>query len=237
MSQAWAVALPREDAGCAASLRLEPGIEVCEAEDAIWLRGRDLGEKLAHQLRLLPGARRYAVWDDGQLQAVGTTAPKGHLPQGPWLAINRWLQLELPRAGWPSVAPATVRLSVVRSSDAHDATLLITTLDAWLAYGSTAPQLRLERLAFAMNDAGRVVVLGSPLPPLRGQRWVDRDGIATPAGWTWEPAVDPDVLRDLFALEPNDLALLHTDGTWEHILADNLVRATRSAIRQTAEQV
>jgi hypothetical protein len=231
----WAIWLSADDARHANVLRLT-GVEVCAVQDGVWLRGDRSDEALQDRLCLLPGAHRFAVLPDGQLQAVGTIAPKGHLPEGPWQPIARWSPLAVPAIGRPASTPARLVLRMVRDFEPLEPSLLITTWDAWSAYAATAPQVRLECLAFALADDGRVLLRGSPLPPLRGERWVERGGITTPAGWTWSPGVEPLVLSSLLDLDSDDLALLHTDGSWERLAASDFVRATRSAVRNTAEQ-
>jgi hypothetical protein len=226
-----------DDAHHAALLRLEPGIQSCVSSTEFWLRGGLLNESLAHRLRLLPGARRYSVWEDGQLQAEGALTPQGFLPQGPWQPLSRRVELQLPPVGRPGCPPSKVSLRMVRCGQPAEPTLLIARWDEWRSYAEMAPQPRLHCLAMALADDKRVMLLGAPLPPLKGQRWVVRDGVAAPAGWTWSPAVDPVVIRELLNLMPNDLTLLHVEGGWEQIPADNIVRVTRSAVRNTAEAV
>ena len=118
----------------------------------------------------------------------------------------------------------------------------------WAAYAVAAPQVRLDRWRFAVAGDGRVAVhcqfqsrqvtnLSYILPPLPGQRWVEQEGIAVPAGWTWSPAVETAILRQVFGLAAGDLALWHTDGTWERIAADEFVRSTRTAVRETGKNL
>jgi hypothetical protein len=134
-------------------------------------------------------------------------------------------------AGWER-APAGIN-PAARFGDAN---ILIIPLDAWVTYGTDAPQVRLNRLRFAVSSDERVIVQGSPLPPLPGERFYERAGVALPCGWGWSPAIEPDLLRTAWKLGPHDLALVRPDGSWEHIRGEQFVRATRSAIRQSAER-
>jgi MoxR-vWA-beta-propeller ternary system domain bpX2 len=67
-----------------------------------------------------------------------------------------------------------------------------------------------------------------------GRFFVEQEGVAVPAGWRWEPAVDAAVLRRLCNLGPGDLALLDQDGTFDLVPAGQFVRASRSAVRLSA---
>ncbi len=161
--------------------------------------------------------------------------PKNRLPGGPWVSLPKWLALELPPAGLAGRSEQRTPMVLVRSSRPETASVLLTSIDRWEAYAIQAPQVRLDRWQFAVAEDGRVVVRGEPLPPLPGERWVDREGIAVPAGWRWSPPVEAAIVRAVFGLEPGDLALWQTDGTWQRIRAADFMPASRAAVRATAE--
>jgi hypothetical protein len=234
MSGRWAACLPREAAGALGRLRLVPGLTVHEDGDTVWLQGDGLDEALEPVVRGLPGARRFAVLPDRQLVAAGTRVPFDYLPEGPWHSLPEWLAVTLDGAGLAGRVEARVPIRLERSGAVLEENVLLTSLAGWVSYGEEAPQVRLERWAFAVSDDGRAVVRGQPLPPLPGERFVEQEGVAVPAGWAWDPPVEAAVLRAVLGLEAGDLALLHPDGTWDRVAAGNFTRASRSAIRQSA---
>lgn len=244
MSERWAATLPKLAASHLGPLRLLPRIEVCPQADAIWLRGDDL-EAIDAKLRGLPGAARYRRLADGQLVAVDERVPSARLPEGDWRPLAEWLSCALPAAVWPGVSPPAARLRLVRSESPAEANLLLVGLDAWRAYVDTAPLVRLERLSFALDAARRVLVRGTPLPPLAGKRFVERGGVAVPVGWQWEPAVEVDVLRILLALDAEEpdgsgglgemVVFTTPECDYERIAVDAFARATRSAVRLSVE--
>jgi hypothetical protein len=229
----WAIQLDHRDAAAAGRLRLVAGAEVCEQAEAVWLRGPQSGDELQPQLAAVAGARRFTVLPGGQLLPSGARVPQGRLPQGPWTALARWMGLNAPPAAMAGRTGASVALAVVRSDRMEESNLLLTQYELWAAYVVEAPQVRLDRWRFAVAADKRVAVHGQPPPPLPGQRWVEREGIAVPAGWTWTPAVEAVLLRQVFGLAAGDVALWHEDGNWERIAANEFVRAMRAAVRET----
>jgi len=229
----WAVCLSPVQVAAAGILRLEPGIDVCESADAIWLRGDALEQGLEQKLRELPGARRFRVLDDGQLLAVGCHVPSGWIPDGPWTPLARWLGAEMPVPRPGGRLDATVPIKLCRSSDFREPSVLLTSMELWESC-ATCAQVRLDRWRFAAAGDGRVVVQGQPLPSLPGQRLVEHDGIAVPAGWFWSPPVEPGVIWERMGFESGDLALWHVDGSWDRIPTGDFVRPTPAAIRATA---
>ncbi len=232
-AHAWAMRLDRADAEAAARLRQVSDIEVCEGPDAVWLRGPDADEVLQRRLAAVPRAVRFTVLPDGQLLPFAARVPRGWLPEGPWLALSRWMALAMPPGRFAGRCQARVPLVLVRSAHEEETSLLLTSWRAWSSYAVEAPQVRLDRWRFAVSADGRAAIHGRPLPPLPGQHWVERDGVAVPAGWNWRPAVEPAIVRNLLGLAAGDIALWHEDGRWEQIEGDAFVRATRAAVRET----
>ncbi len=234
MNPNWAVHIPSTDATGLARLQGRLGLEVCFQGDSVWLCGRDVDEDLEKKLRALRGTR-YEVLADRQLVPSGCLVPCGYLPDGSWIALRDALSIQIEPPALGAQIAGQVRLQVVRGGPVREANLLLATLEAWVEYAGTAPQVRLERLAFAAGERGEVLVRGTPLPPVPGRHFVEDNGLAVPAGWTWSPQVDPEALRVLFQLDRHDIALLHEDGTWDRVRADDFVRATRSAARLSLE--
>jgi hypothetical protein len=232
----WAVLLPRESAQALARLRGNPALGVCESAEGLWLRGPRLEETLDKQLRLIPGGRRFAVVDGGQLIAEGNLVPLGRVPEGPWALLSEWLEISLPAAQTVVQMPGeAVALTLVPAAAEREPALLETTLEQLANYASTAPQWRIDRWTFAAAKGDCVLVRGTPLPPIPGTQWVLDQSIATPAGLTWSPPVDVAVLQQLLGLAQGEIALLRADGTCDRIAGDHWVRASRSAIRGTLE--
>jgi hypothetical protein len=231
VSETWAASIPRSDADSLGRLWRAPGIVVCEKDDRVWLRGHNVGETTEKILRTLPGVRRFTVLPDRQLVPVGKVVPHGNLPEQAWVDLTDWISVQLPTSGFNGVAPNPMVLSLVRSHVPSEANVLVTTWNAWYDFATEVAQFRLDPLSFAMAEVDRVAVRGGILPPIRGDRFVERQGVAAPVGWTWTPSVDADVVHDILQLESNDLALLHPNGEWDHIRADDFVRASRSAVR------
>jgi hypothetical protein len=79
------------------------------------------------------------------------------------------------------------------------------------------------------------LIHGTPLPPVRGSRFVDHDGLAVPAGFHWSPAVEVTVVKKAFGIADKMVVLWREDGSLEEIADEQLVPVTRSAVRMTWE--
>jgi hypothetical protein len=233
VSRGWAARIDRVQALCAAALRLHRGIEVLEEESGLWLRGRDLDDAVDLALRKLPGARRYTVLADGKLRPAGARVPAGRLPEGTWLSLASWARPEPQPAALGGVLRERVRPELVRSTREREPGALLTAVATWNAWATGAPAVRLKPLRFAVSADRRVLVQGTPLPPLPGERYAVSDGIATPCGFDWSPAVEAMSLRKRLGLDEGDLALFDREGVCELIRGPSFVAASRSAVRVT----
>ncbi len=223
------------DAPTLGRIRRQAAISVFEAQNEIWLQASHVSEELEAELRSLPGTR-YSVLPDDQLVLHGHLVPQGRLPDGRWIELPEWLRVELPPSAFSGRPRRKCPVRIVRSTTPADANVIVAQLHAWQDYAIRAPQIRLDRLSFAMNDRDEAVIRGAPLPAIPGVRYVDNLGVAVEAGWEWTPAVAAEILRNVLELQSGDVALLHASGQWDHIPAEDFVRATRSAVRLSTKE-
>lgn len=255
---AWAIVLHVGDLSALGRLRRERGIEGCTVDHQIWLRGNAADDSLALKLRQLPARARYQVLADRSLVAEGTQVPRGYLPEATWQRLDEVVELAGPILGDASgllaidFSPESSKpflsgtpVVLVRDDEVRQPNLLLTSFDAWSEYAVRAPALRLSRWSFAADDRGQALVRGTPLPPIAGRQFVEAEGLAVEAGWTWSPLVDAAVLRQKLSAAPADLVvLLHASSELqvpgglvhsEVVPGSSFVRATRSAARLTMQ--
>ncbi len=233
MTGPWAARVPVGNERGLAALRLVPGLEVAELTDGIWLRGSGSGEELDRALRCVPDLVRFAILEGGLLRPVLRLLPDGHLPVTTWRSIDEWAAPEPQPAAIPGEVGSRLELRLVPSAREEPAGALVAAARDWRTWAALAASVRLDPLTFAAAADGRVLVRGTPLPPLPGTRCTDREGLVVPAGWTWTPAVGAAVVAGRLGLEPGDAALFDAGGTWELVPADAFVPATRPAVRAT----
>ena len=225
----WAAMFALADANAAARLRLRPGVVAAVVDDALWLRGDRWGTGLE---RLLDHAAPLAIYrlDGTRLTPIGHLLATNDLPNADWRPLAELLPIDVP----PALSPAAVKrmpLRLMRSGVEKPAAALLTDFDAFAAWCDTAPAIRLKPLRIALQRP-RVLVIGTPLPPLAGVALYEAAGILVPCGYALSPAVDAASLRVLLSLSSGDLALFDDTG-WCRVPADAVANVSRSAIRMT----
>ncbi len=235
----WVISLALFDASSLAPLRLTRGIEVATKEPFIWVRGSNSDEQVEPLLRALPAVARYELLPNNRLRRLELRIPCETLPALPWQPLSTWLRVQMPPnpelADSTNALPQTVSLRIVRSGEERAPELLLTTLNDWQTFALGASEIRLCHLRFAVDGVGNVFVRGRPLPPLPGTHFVACGNIGVKAGFTWQPAVSPEVLARRLALSPEGIALFHEDGTFTRVEGEQFVPASRRAVRETFE--
>ena len=237
MSDRWAACVSAANLGYLGALRLFPRVEFAPAGELGWLRGPALDSDLEHALKQVPGLERFDWIESERLRPVGSRIADRRLPGLAWRPLREALPVALPTAALPGEARQKTALSLLRSSAEADATALLTTMEAWHNFSTTTSLVRLDRLRFAVMETGQVLVLGTPLPSAPGTRLAGVQGILVPCGFTWSPAVDAAVLRQLFQLNGEDVVVLAEDHTAQVIRNEQLVPASRSATRASLEEL
>jgi hypothetical protein len=229
----WVIRTDIRHAEDVAQLRRIRGLTLLVDGDVLWLRGETREADLDRRIRSLPDAEMFDIQLDEQLTRPGEAVPSARLPDGTWQAISLWFTLQLPRTGFAAAHNERVMLKLVRSSALTEANFLETAWKTWFDYAISAPQIRLNPVGFALGDADTVLVRGTPLPPIPGRRYTESQGIIIPTGWRFEPDVGAIVVRQVLALDDEELALFSEDGSFERLPQAAFVQATRSAVRAT----
>ncbi|MBX0290705.1 hypothetical protein K3G63_09665 [Hymenobacter sp. HSC-4F20] len=239
MSTTERVLLLSETGGLAlAAVRSQPGLRVAReaagAESRLWVRGLPPTGQLALAVRQLPTISTFGLDAEGRLFPVASLTPTTQLPSElEWQPIQEFLRLELPTAALPGQLPAPHPLRLVPASRAMEGAALLTTLAAWQTYASSAPEIRLQRLRFAVAGPERVLVLGTPLPSVPGQEHWLHHNVLLPAGLEFESPLLALLVAQKYNPHGNALLLFAADGSLERIPHAYLVPATRSAARLT----
>lgn len=221
----WAARLAPGGVASLDALRLCAGIECCEHDGELWLRGAD------EMPRTVPWTWRYEIHDGTLLREPGHILPCGTLPAGEWRSLAEAFRLLVPLRSRAGIAPPPITLSLVRCGECHEPAMIEISARDWLAFAETAPAVRLAALRFARTDSGRVFIAGAPLPALPCARFTVREGIAVPAGFTWSPRVTAATVRSALRLEEAEMAVFFHGGTCLRIPARAWISASRAAAR------
>ena len=232
MNPAWALNLPIRAGGELGRLRCDPGLEILETRDELWLRGDQADAVLSPAIACLPAFGRYWVREDLKLVPLHKRLPVGELAVSPWVKLSEWLEVEMPVAALCGQAGEAVKLTLQRTGKETQPNLLITGRSSMRAWAEYASGRKLAVLSVAIDRvAERVAVRGVPLPPLPGARYVVEGRVGLPAGHGFALPISNREVADMLDVDRSSVALFHTDGSWSLLPDDVFVAATRGTLR------
>jgi len=226
-----------------------PEVQLLDDGDLLWVAIPHLNAeeflRFEHELRCIPGAARFEVIADGQLRPSGRLLPCGFLPapdSSHWQAISDWIDVRFPATVMAADLPAPTPIKIVRGSSRYanssqNPVLLQCRFLDWLDWAEHASEVRLNRLSFACDDQGDVLVRGEYLPPLKGTSFVEYQNVAVPVGFLWTPQISVAVLNEALKTDLQTMTVLCENGESGRVELDQFVAASRSAVRLTAAEV
>lgn len=237
MMPAWkevVLQLPLHQYTALGRVRHLPGLEIATDGSSVWLKGIPATETLHPLLLQLPAICTWYVDHQQRLFKKGDITPTAILNNTlSWQSLSQWLTVSLPVSGMPHAITESVSVRLLPANQPEETTALLTTLAEWRAYGEIAPLVRLQRLSFAADSQGRVLITGYPLPAIPGKEYTRVQQLLLPAGFTLHPAGIAPLIGQQLDPEKEYLLLFHADGNWERIPQHALVPATRRGIRAT----
>ena len=230
----FVVVLDESDAAALGPLRAQPGLQAARLDASIWLLGRiDDGGPLPVAVRRLPARQQYWLREKDLLFLPDALTPERRLPTLDWKPLAAFLPVSLPVSALPAVLTESIRIRLRPSGRAEKSAALLAAWTDWAAYAHTAPATRLRPLRFAANTRQQALVLGEPLPPLRGREYWLQGKLLLPCGFDFEYPVLAELVEAKFLSGPTAYLLFDEHGSWEELMSGDLLPAQRSAIRLT----
>jgi hypothetical protein len=220
------------DLGVLAAFRDRSGWTLRDEGDGFhWLRVPATDEDL---FRKLPLSGRWSLDSDQRLTRDGRLVAEALLPTDGWQSLAAVIAVLPPLRGAPGMPPPAVSFQLEPDAEMQAAGALLCRFSDFATWADGALAPRFAGLRFAATDDGRVFVSGHPLPSIAGASHYKRGRLWLPCGWRLPDHTWPDLLESVLKLGRNRLALLYPDGSHEELDEENLVPATRAAVRTTA---
>jgi hypothetical protein len=220
------------DLGVLAAYRDRTGWAIRDEGDGFhWLRVPATDEDL---FRKLPLSGRWSLDSDHRLTRDGRLVAEALLPTDGWQSLAAVITITPPLRGAPGMPPLAVSFHLVADAEMQAAGALLCRLEDFTTWAESALAPRFSCLRFAAAVDGRVFVAGRPLPSIAGASYYRSGRLWLPCGWSLPDHTWPDLLESVLKLGRNRLTLLYPDGSHEELDEENLVPATRAAVRTTA---
>lgn len=233
----WVLKLARKEQEALGSVRCIPELRGAVAGDWIWLRGPAAPAPLDVEILRLPLAETFLTDERQHLFFPGSRTPFSKLPDLDWQPLSELFPVEVPSAALPGQLPASYRGPLVPTTEERPGEVLLTEWETWVRYAIHAPAIRLEPLQFAAAAHLQVLIWGAPLPPIPGKEYWLNHSLLLPCGFDFAEPVVAALIKQKFNPREDALLLVDTYGQWERIAVRHFVKASRSAVRLTDQEL
>ncbi len=216
-------------------------------EELWWIRADcSVAPDAMRILSLMPKAELFLLDEQQRLIPLGMSVPVGVLPAGvQWKPIRHWIRIWLPQRqtiGKGNCAlPLAYPLQWQPSEELGNPGGLLCRFFDWSSFVLKNIQSKWRGLRFACcsNSHGEfdTLVVGSPIPSIRGVRLVDCSRILTPMAFTWVPAVPAQTIRRSLRVAESDWVLWESEASMEIVSDSDFLPTTRVSIRATANAI
>lgn len=198
-----------------------------------WVKLTAPASLVRSQLLALPGERWQEV--EGRLYTAASRVPARRTPTCEWVSANAWFQTELPRAGVAGRFGDAYRreICLVRGGVEKQPVAIKTNIDALSDWTASAADQHLSQLRWltSSREPATCLVMGRPLPLVPGKLFVESERVLYPAGFCWQPNVDPRTVRQVFGVPAGDWLYLESNDNFQVIADDLFTGLTRGSVR------
>jgi hypothetical protein len=217
------------------TVRALPRLSAAVDGELIWVRGIRQAEFSELRFRQIPAIYTYMVDEDDYLFGLAEITPVGKLKDLPWTSMIEFLSVDLPVSGLPCKLTEKINIKITPSDVLEKGSALLTDLHIWKLYIETAALIRLRKLKFAMREDNKVLIIGTPLPPIPGREFYLKNDIMLPSGYNFEFNIVWDMIPEILNPDKNSIILIDTQSNCHIIAESNFVDASRSSLRLTKE--
>jgi len=225
--------LPLAEKNALGSIRCMPGLLAAEQSGLVYVKGMDASENTGIKIKQLPVLHTYILDEQDFLFPLKGLTPVGKLEVLNWRPLHQFMPAQLPIAALPGVLKNKVVVKIIPSQSTQQGSALLTSLETWKAYATSAPEVRLSCTRFAVSEAGQVLITGYPLPPIQGREYWRVDNILLPPGYAFEIPLMAQLITAKLNPAGDAILLFDTEGGYEIIPVESLVQSSRAAIRLT----
>ncbi len=228
-------------------LRERPGFEGSFAEELWWIRADcSVAQDAMRILSLMPEAELFLLDERQRLIPIGKSVPVGVLPvEIQWKPIHQlsrlWLPKSQPIARDSCALPIPYLVQWQPSEQLGIPGGLLCRFSDWCSFVLNTIQMKWRglRFAYGLNSRSQfdTLVVGSPIPSIRGARLVDCGRILTPIAFQWSPPVPAQAIRRSLKIAESDWVLWEREESIEIVSDSDFLPTTRVSIRATENAI
>lgn len=223
--------LSKKDLNFLETIRAYNNIKIAEDNDLLWVRYFSEIEELDKKIKKLPIKNRYKLDKKDNIFPIEKITPIGNIKNLQWFPINEYINIEIPNSLMSGIINQKYETKIIKSNFYQESSALITDFSTFINYIEIASEIRFKHLIFSLSNDNRVIIIGNPLPPIKGNEYWLKNNILIPCGYNFEIPIISSIISKKENLENNAFLLVNINNVYEKIQKENFVPVTRSSVR------
>lgn len=202
-------------------------LSIAEDQEDIWVRGIQEDHDLVNRLYQIRFTTKFFLRGN-YLFTKSNQTPERVFFKATWVPIKSYIPVRLPIAALKGISTDyKIDFKLKKTTQLEPSVGILTNRDAIKEYIIDAPAFRYNQLTFASSDDNQVLILGTPLLPIKGQEIWAYKNVLIPNGYTFGTKHHLELLKQH---KDNDTFLLiDKNNSYQTILKRNIQPLHRNA--------
>jgi hypothetical protein len=161
-------------------------LKMASNEGMIWIKNITSKQVESIEIKSIPYKQIYYI-KENKLFPYGSNLPALNAPSLLWTPIEVGLTIKLPKQNHNYFGVGvTINMHILQSENVYEPFALITNVKSLNGYIETAPAIRLKNLSWTILDQSKVLILGTPILPIEGTTYWNKNNFLIPTGYDFE---------------------------------------------------
>lgn len=215
------------------NIRQWSNLKIASNEGMIWIKDLTNKQIESIEIKSIPYKQIYNI-KENKLFPLGSNLPSLKAPSLLWTPIEIGLPIKLPKPNHNYFgAQETISINIVQSDKEYEPCAIITTASSLGAYIETAPAIRLKNLTWIILEQSKILILGNPIIPIKGDTYWSTNNFLLPTGHNFES----DFLAVVISAkinQPNKWIIWNIDSTYFEVPKNIFTPLTISSFRKSS---
>lgn len=202
-------------------------LSIAEDQDDIWVRGIHEDHDLVNRLYQIRFTTKFFLRGN-YLFTKSNQTPERAFFKATWVPIKSYIPVRFPIAALKGASSDyEIEFKLKKTTKLEPSIGILTNRDTIKEYIIDAPAFRYKQLTFARSNDNQVLILGTPLLPIKGQEVWAYNNVLIPNGYTFGTKHHLDLLSQ--NKDNNTFLLIKKDNSYQTISKRNIQPLHRNA--------
>ncbi len=216
-----------------ANIRTWTNLKIGIVEESIWVKGFDFAQINSVEVKSIADKTIYYE-KNNKLHLYKSLLPDRNIPNSLWTSIDRVLSVKLRSFNHNYFGiQESINIKLIVSNSERNSNVIITSAYELNQYIQSASSIRLEKLKWTILNNDKVLIIGSPLLPIKGDSYYQLNNHIIPSGYEFEFEFLASNYNTLLNINNDNFIIWNSDCTYALIDCFDFETLTISSFRQS----